>query len=281
MRKWVAIALWLAASTAQAGGVGAVRKQAEVSMLVRGEISVDVRGEVDDLSIERPGELPAGVVDFVDTQVRTWKFRPMQVEGRDVAVRNRMRVLVVAKKRDDGNYGLRLQAVGFDPLVADSGYEVASRDMKPPPYPVALARAGASGTVYLVIRVGRDGTVREAFAEQVNLKSVAAERVMKKMRDAFAVSAVGAARDWLFTPPSRGELAGAEYWTVRTPVDYTLGTKLPKYGEWVAYVPGPRLTAEWADQELVRGSPEALADGGIEMLAANRLRLLTPLGADG
>lgn len=280
MRAWMAIWVLLFSTWAQAGGVGAVRKQVEMSMLVKGEISVDASGKVVDLRLDRPEQLPAGVVSFVLAQVPTWVFEPVTLDGSAVALRNRMRLLAVVKKDDAGGYELRLQAVSFHPLERQAGFDVVKDNMQPPRYPVSLARAGASGSVFLLLRVGRDGTVQDAFAEQVNLRSLATENVMQKMRDAFAQSAVSAARRWTFTPPTQGPLASADYWTVRTTVDYLLDVDPFQYGKWVAYVPGPRQTADWVDRELVRTSPETLAGGETLALAKGDLRLLTPVGND-
>ena len=279
MRMWMALGLLLVSTWAQAGGVGAVRKQVEMSMLVKGEISVDGSGKVVDLRIDRPEQLPAGVVSFVQAQVPTWAFEPVTVDGSAVGVRNRMRLLAVAKKDDAGGYELRLQAVSFHPLERNAGFDVVKDSMQPPRYPVSLARAGASGSVFLLLRVGRDGKVQEAFAEQVNLRSLATENVMQKVRDGFAQSAVSAARRWTFTPPTQGPLASADYWTVRTTVDYLLDLDTFQYGKWVAYVPGPRQTADWVDQELAKQSPETLVGGETYALTEGELRLLTPLGS--
>lgn len=284
-RGWLgAVALvWalVLAQSAWAQGAGAVRKQIEVSMLVTGQIAVDAQGRVVDHALDKVDELPPGVVVFLRQQVPAWEFRPQQVDGVPVGARNSMRLLLAAKKQEDGAYELRLQAATFNPLSHDEGYSISSKRMEPPRYPVALARAGAAGTVYLILKVGRDGTVQEAFAEQVNLRAVATEPLMEKMRQMFASSALQAARGWSYTLPSRGELAAADFWTLRVPVDYTLGDAMPKYGQWVAYIPGPRKTAEWVDAELADNSPEALAGGAVGLLDKRALRLLTPPSGGG
>ncbi|MEL1266274.1 protein tonB [Pseudoxanthomonas putridarboris] len=285
-RSWLGAAALVSAlvlaQAASAQGAGAVRKQIEVSMLVTGEIAVDAQGRVVDHALDEADELPPGVVAFLQQQVPAWEFRPQQVDGVPVGARNTMRLLLVARKQEDGAYEMRLQAANFDPLSQDEGYSISSKRMVPPRYPDALARAGAAGTVYLILKVGRDGTVQEVFAEQVNLRAVATEPLMEKMRRMFAGSALQAARGWSYTPPSRGELAAADFWTVRVPVEYTMGdAAMPKYGQWVAYIPGPRKTAEWVDAELANSSPEALADGAVGLLDKQALRLLTPLASEG
>lgn len=279
---WMGWSLLLMASMAHAGGAGAVRKQLEASMLVTGQITVDQAGRVADYSIDSQDQLPAGVLEFVRANVPGWTFQPQRVNGQPVGARNRMRILLVAKKQDDGDYLMRLRSATFQPLSELEGYEIDSRDMAPPRYPVGAARAGVGGTVYLILKVGRDGKVQDAFAEQVNLRAVATEGTMDKVRRMFADSALSAARRWSFVPPTKGEQAEAAYWTVRTPVDYYMGHDgEPRYGVWQAYVPGPRQSADWVDKELAATSPEALAGGSTHLVTKDGLRLLTPLAQEG
>ncbi len=73
----------------------------------------------------------------------------------------------------------------------------------------------------------------------------------------------------------------AEYWSVRVPVDFTMGTSRPRYGRWVGYIPGPRHKAPWVDPDLVDSSPEAMAAGQPRQLGKEGLRLLTPLSPRG
>lgn len=264
-----------------AQGVGAIRKQIEVSLAITGEITVNAQGEVIEHRLDKVDELPQGVVAFLQQQIPAWEFKPLQVDGVPVNARNKMRVLLVAKKQEGGGYEMRMQAASFQPFSNEEGSSSANGKMMPPRYPTAMARAGASGSVYLVLKVGRDGRVEEAFAEQVNLRILATAPAMERMRQTFAASALQAARDWSFTPPKHVESSAAGYWTMRVPVDYTMGGMEPRYGQWVAYVPGPRTTADWVDAELTRGSPEALANGMVGVLDKQALRLLTPFPAEG
>lgn len=264
-----------------AQGVGAMRKKIEMSMAVTGEITVSEHGGVIAHTLDRTDELPPGVVAFLQQQITAWEFKPLQHEGRPVRARNKMRVLLVAKKQDTGGYEMRVQAASFHAFRTAEESSSDNGRMMPPRYPAAMARAGASGSVYLILKVGRDGRVEEAFAEQVNLRILATAPEMERMRQSFAASAVQAARDWSFTPPSQVDSGAAEYWTMRVPVDYTMGRMEPRYGRWVAYVPGPRTTADWVDAELTQSSPEALANGMVGVLDRHALRLLTPLAGEG
>ena len=270
--------LWLACVLPVfAQGAGAVRKQAELSMLIKGEITVDHNGRVDAYTLKDPEELPPGVVAFVGNSIDTWAFEPQKLNGQPVVVRNRMRILVVARPQEEGGYQIRLQSVSFSPLSTKEGYELVSQTMAPPRYPVNAARSGVGGSVYLVLRVGRDGKVQDAVVEQVNLRAVASEGVMDRVRRMFAVASLSAGRGWTFTPPTQGDEASLDYWSVRTPIDFYMGHDEPKYGQWRAYIPGPRQSVPWVDSDLLRISPEALAEGSTDMLSKSGLRLLTPL----
>jgi hypothetical protein len=277
-RKWFGLVVLLFAFAATAGGPGAVRKQVEASVLVTGTIGVDSKGEVFERAIDQPEKLPNGVVQFIERAMGHWQFSPPVLDGQPVNIRNKMNILVVAKKQEDGNYLLRMQAVSFEPLTKDEGYELASKDMAPPRYLMQAASAGATGTVYMLIKVGRDGKVQEAMAEQVNLKFVASERQMEQARKLFADASLAAAKRWQFVPPSRGEQASAEFWSVRVPVDYFMhDMSMPKYGRWVAYVPGPKQRAGWLDEEFTGSSPEAMLPGQPRLVGKQSLQLLTPL----
>lgn len=268
---------WTHVACAQ--GIGASRRQIEVSMAVTGEITVSEHGSVLEHTLDKMDALPPGVAAFLQRQIPAWEFKPLQHDGAPVRARNKMRVLLVAEKQDDGSFKMRVQAASFSAFRTAEGSSSDNGRMMPPRYPSAMARAGASGSVYLILKVGRDGRVEEAIAEQVNLRVLAPAPEMTRMRKSFAASALEAAHGWSFTPPSQVESGAAAYWTMRVPVDYTMGTEV-KYGRWVAYVPGPRTTADWVDAELTKGSPEALESGMVGILDQQALRLLTPLAGE-
>ena len=280
-RWWLAALLALFSSAALAAGPGAVRKQIEASMQVTGTIEVTEDGRVRTYAIDKGNELPNGVLDFVQKNVDEWKFEPVMVDGKPVAIRNKMALLVVAKKLDGDKYFIRLQAASFDPYQVEEGREIASKNMTPPNFPMAAARSGVAGTVYLVLKIGADGKVQDAVAEQVNLRVVDTENQMQRFRKMLSDASLQAAMKWQFSPPVTGERAADPYWSVRVPVDFLFqGQSTAKYGEWQAYVPGPRQRYPWADNEDPGYSPEALAAGGVHMVGKGGLRLLTPLGVE-
>src|SRR5690606_9561495 len=131
----------------------------------------------------------------------------------------------------------------------------------------------------LMLQVGRDGRVREAVAEQVNLRTLGNEKQMASMRNMLAQSALRAAREWTFQPPTTGELAHLDAWSGRVTVNYLLdGEEAADYGQWRAYIPGPRHPAPWLkdDEDAANTSPDTLLAGGFQMLGQG-LKLLTPL----
>ena len=266
--------------TVAAAGPGAVRKQIEASMRVTGVIEVETDGSVSKFEIDNVDKLPTGVVEFVHNNVNEWAFAPVQVDGKPAAVRNKVSMRLVAKKLEDGQYMIRMQAASFDPYEVEEGSEVSSKNMAPPRYPENAAKSGVSGIVYLALKIGRDGRVEDGIAEQVNLTFVASENEMAQWRGNLSRSALSAAKSWSFQPPVTGESADDPYWVVRVPVSYSIDDSRSAYGKWRAYVPGPRQSRPWSISAEADVSPEALADGGVHQLGSEGLRLLTPLGVE-
>ncbi len=281
-RMLIGCVMWLLALPLVAGnGPGSVRKQVEASMLLTGTILVGPQGQVAEHAIDQPDKVPRQMLDFVTQNIAEWKFEPTLLEGKPVSVRNRMSVRLIARKTGDGKIRAHIGGVDFQPFSsqAEEGAEVASRTMTPPSYPMSAAQAGIQGTVYLVIRVGRDGRVEDLVPEQVNLKIVTNEGDMRYWRGVLEKSAMKAAQQWVFTPPVKGENAELPFWSVRVPVDYTFDREAEKkYGEWDAYVPGPRQEIPWKNWSDLPGfSPDALVAGGVQQVGGNGLRLLTRL----
>lgn len=265
VRQWMGlVGLMLWASIAMAGGTTAeVRKQVEASMLVQGTIDIDVQGQVVDYRLEQAESLPPTLLGFVDRRIRAWRFEPTLVDGKPVLARSPMQLRLVTKK-DGQNYLLRIAGANFGTLDAEDEVPGIKDKLAPPRYPEIAARSGVGGTVYLVLRVGRDGSVAEAIAEQVNLRSVGTEREMKMFRRMLADASIEAVRRWKFTFPTRGEDADAPFVSVRVPVDF-ITPNLPeaKPGLWQAYVPGPRQEIPWRNWDAAMESPDAVAAGGV------------------
>jgi len=270
----------LLASTVWAAGPSAVRKQTEASMLVTGTVEVGTDGEVRSHTVDQREKLPDGVAAFLDANIADWNFTPYLHQGKPAILRNKMSILLRANKLESGDFRMYVAAVDFAPLKQESvpGAGISAIKMDPPSYPVPAARASAVGTAYLLLKINRSGTVEDALVEQVNLRVVSDESQMQRWRDMFAKSSLAAAMKWTFAPPVSGETADDPYWTVRVPVDYAMAWQgQPRYGRWVAYIPGPRQENPWTTDESPGFAPDALAAGDIRMAGKGGLELLTPL----
>lgn len=278
MKRWMmgALVAGLVMGAADARSNAAVRKQAEVTLLATGTIDVSPDGGVAGYSLDQADKLPPVVRTLMEKAKSSWTFEPVLIDGKPVLARTKMSLRFVAKESDDGAYSVRISAADF--RVAQPAEEVPTPvSMKPPTYPVEAARNGVRGTVYLLARFGRDGRVQESFVEQVNLRVVDSERGMNRWRTLLSSAVLSAAGQWTVRPPTRGEEAGEDHWTVRVPVDFVLnGEKGPAYGQWQAYIPGPRQRAPWIDPDDVEMGADALAGGGMYPIGGG-VRLLTPL----
>ncbi|MDQ3511656.1 MAG: energy transducer TonB [Pseudomonadota bacterium] len=267
-----------------AAGPNAIRKQAEASMQVTGQIDIEADGSVSDYRIDHREKLSPDLVSLLENTVDSWKFQPVLEGDRPVAVSTKVSVRLIAKPADDGSYTVRIGGAAFE--SDDDGYAPRKVLIGAPSYPRTLAQRGATGTVYLVLKVGRQGTVEDAIAEQVNLHVVASAARMKQMRDEFANSALKAARGWTFALPVAGPEVDASHWSLRVPVDFILSnssTVSPagEYGRWIGYVPGPRRSIPWSDNdEDFQAAPDAMLAGNFYSSRNNGPRLLTALGSD-
>lgn len=279
---WLAIALWACAFSALAAGTDAVRKQVESSMLVTGTVDIDDEGRVERYSLDKREALPPAVVSLIDKHAPGWRFEPVVVGGKPVKARAKMSLRLVANRLAEDAYQVRIRSGVFgDDSTAARGEHVTADKMRPPEYPPAAYRSGIQGTVYLVLRIGRDGKVEDAVAEQVNLTVVGTEEQMRRGRELLGAAAMKSARRWRFTPPIAGSEVDDEFWSLRVPVGFHLSGKLDPegvYGQWESYIPGPRQTVPWLKGEMKASeSPDTYVAGGVYPIGEG-LRLLTPLG---
>ena len=283
MKTWIVAALFaLLPVVAHAASRSEIRKQVEYSMLVRGTVETDVAGNVSNATVDKPEKFPAGLADYVQQQVTTWKFEPVLVDGKPMRARSNMSLLVVAKRVDKEAILIRIRNASFD----DDGPQGAGKEetltwvkTTPPLYPENVAAAGVMGTVYVVLKIGQDGTVQDAIAEQVNLMAAGKEKVMTAWRDSFSSAALKAARKWTFQTPTRGEQASFDFWLARVPVSFMMqGSDPDRYGRWQVYLPGPRQTIPWGQEDAPGASPDSFADDGVYLLGQSKgPKLMTAL----
>lgn len=256
----------------------ATKHEVEASMLVKGSIDIGIDGKVASREIEQEQKLPPAVLRLLDRSMATWQFDPILVDGKPARVRTPVSLLVTAAKRVEGDFKVRLRSVDFggDKELADD--EVSGDVLTPPSYPKIAQEIGMAGTVYLVIRIGRDGLVEDLMTEQVNLHKSTAKYSMDRMRSVLSDAALRAARKWTFKPPLQGEHANERFWSVRIPVEFAMvGDALPGYGEWRPYIPGPRQPIPWEQRDAEGFSPDTLTAGGIYPIREGAPRLVTSL----
>ncbi len=260
-----------------------VRETAEASMTLTGRIDIGSDGHVTGFQLDHADKLPTDLAAFVQRQVQAWQFQPVVENGTAVATQTPVTLRLLSQPSPDGaSDNVRVAGASFTEYDPEDTSRVTSVQMRSPVYPKNMYAMRAKGEVLLLVKVGRDGTVEDVFAEQVNLRVVGKENQMRQVRDTFARASVATARSWTFRPPTTGKLKDAESWNVRIPVRYMMGERdLARYGTWEAYIPGPRERAPWrTSQAGAEAAPDLLAAGGIYMADLDDgPRLLTPLGS--
>jgi hypothetical protein len=281
MKRWIVGALCVAlAATALAESPDSVRKRAEGSMLVTGWIDVAPDGSVHDYTLDRPDRIPSVVTDLIQKNVPSWKFK---VDGNpNVIERAKMSLRLVARRVDDTHDSIAITGATFGDSGNSEGEYVSPKVRNPPSYPQSAISARVDGTVYLYLRVGRDGQVEQAVAEQVNLAEFGSDRQMRQYRDVLADAALKAAKLWTFNTPTIGKHVDDSFWDVRVPVQFHLNVigapKEDPYGKWQAYIPGPHQPIPWLNNSpQITPASDAVPEGSISQIAQN-LHLLTSLG---
>ncbi|MDN5780657.1 MAG: energy transducer TonB [Luteimonas sp.] len=278
-RAWlVGIGLaWLCiAGMASAATPSEVSKQIEASMLLTGTISIKADGSVSGYSVDNEDKVPDYVLASIGKWVPAWRFKPVLVDGKAAPARAKMSLRIRAEPSGEDTFSIYIAGASFGESGARTTDPVARPARKPPVFPRDVANMGGKGIVYLVLKLDRQGTVKDVVAEQVNLTVYASNREMARFRRSLAAAAVKRAWEWTFREPDAGELGDAEFWSVRVPVDFGYrGDKEVAYGQWEGYLPGPHTRASWLGDGDETGN-DALASGDLHMVGSG-LRLLTPL----
>ena len=257
----------------------AVRQSVELSTLATGTIEISSSGSVTRYTLDQPDKLMPAVKKIAADSIPGWKFEPVLEHGVPIAARAKMNLRFVARKLENNDYQIALKSAYFGDQRADRSESAGSKRMLPPKYPVDALRAGIEGTVYLALKLDRQGNVIDAIAEQTNLNVLGTERQMQQGRKLLADASLAAARGWKLDPPVAGEHASDPFRSVRVPVAYRIGSDphQERYGQWTAYVPGPRQDIPWAhDYDDARESPDTLLAGIVYQMGTG-LKLLTPL----
>lgn len=279
---WFCLLLGITLGTGNAWGAASaesVRKSAEASMLVTGTVEINPDGSLHGFSLDQPEKLPAPVVEVIGKNMPRWSFKLS--EATTDIVKSKMSLRILAKPMGDGKYTVNIAGASFGDDNNQSDEYVHFKSRAQPHYPRPAVDARVSGTVYLLLRIGRDGTVQEAITEQVNLDQYGTNNEMTEFRKVLASASLAAAKQWTYNLPTRGQAINDPYWVVRVPVNFHLNEagkpiKERHYGEWNAYIPGPRQSAPWVSQTLLSEAPDAMSDNGLHTGNAS-LQLTTPL----
>lgn len=266
---------WAGISACAAGDVN----DAEASMLVTGTVTIKADGSVERYALDHADKLPPEVDAVVRRNLPGWKFT--LAAPADAPVEEAMSLRIVARAVDKDHATVRVAGASFGKRDAN---DLQALDRTNPTYPRKAIEKRVDAAVYVLVKVDRAGKTVDAVAEQVNLLTYAAPMDREGFRKLFAHSAIAAARGWTWRVPSKGEHANDPYWLVRVPVKYKIfdglrrGAMDPPYGQWEAYLPGPRHAAPWADVDAkLAGTADAMADDQVQPLFGG-VRLLTPLG---
>jgi hypothetical protein len=137
-----------------------------------------------------------------------------------------------------------------------------------------VRKAGGTGTVYLQLKVGRDGRVIDSHVERFNLTVLAKRPTADMIEGELSKAALRAAATWVLNPGIVEP--GNDHVVLRVPVDFTLDGR-HAYGAWSMYIPGAYTRAPWARED---GDGSDALMPGHAVLAGSGLRLASALEPD-
>lgn len=244
----------------------AAKVKTESGMLVTGSIEVSAAGEVLRHTLDQPERLPEAVRRFADSLIPTLRFDAVETPGQ-APTRSLMRLYFVAADNGNGGYAIRLRDAWFDSEKATDTVTALPRaagQMPPPRGPLPMPM---TATVYLALKIDRNGTVADIDVSHVDLGVSAPESSMKQWRRTLGGWISDFVKKARFAIPTTGPDAQREYWTglYAFPVSISSDDDPPKngtdYGRWQTFVPGPRKEIPWLDPQAARAGKALLADG--------------------
>ena len=158
-----------------------ILKQVESSMRVKGHRNQS-RWQREHGGHRQAGTNSRRTVDFVQKQILAWKFEPVLVGRKAMRVRRPMGVRVVARTLGEDSYSIAIRNASFEGEKSAEDETLALARLTPPRYLKAVAMSGASGVVYLRVKVGGEGRVVDAIVERVNLMPVGTTNEMPAWR---------------------------------------------------------------------------------------------------
>ncbi|GAA5001048.1 protein tonB [Pseudoluteimonas lycopersici] len=281
IRVAAAVALLAVFFAVDASSPQALRKQMELSMVVTGLIDIDADGRVAHYALDKPEKLPSEIVQLVSMKLPNWKFATKTIDGKPVGAHAKVALRFVASPKGGGDYDIGIRTASFfDDADKENRISVGKRTSIGT-LVTALMMSGATGDVYIALKIGPDGRVMDGIVEQVNLTATGTDAQMAHARKLLGERSLAVLRDWTFIVPASGEGASKPYWSGVMPLVFRMRNGQPEdgnYGKWHAYLPGPRANIPWRNPEDEKNA------GGIDALPAGLFsldgvgpKLLTPL----
>jgi hypothetical protein len=258
-----------------AKGPGAVRKQVESSLLVTGSIDVDASGKVVGYALDEPQALPEGIVAMAAAQVPLWAFEPMVLPADQTRTHSQMSLRFIAKKSEGQQSVVSLQGAQFFNQRNAVGFPIDREHSAPILYPLAMRRLYVTGTVYMAVRVDRDGKVLDSAVEQINLTVVGSESETERWRQVLGRHWQQGVKGLRFDIPDSAFAENNSTLSGRIGFYYkNANSPSWKYGDWEPHVPGPHTRIDWLPDPDAR--PDTFRPGTLHTAGSDR-RLLTPL----
>lgn len=281
-----ALVLTLLLASATAGAVAGERLTIEPGVFTRradGELTIDTAGRV--VAFKPDVAWPASLATRMDGLVNALRFEPVEVDGRPVNARMRMRVTFAAEEQANGNMAVRIDNVTFPDedsctCAQPKGISLKVVHRAAPQYPEVGAMSGVDANVLLVVRVGRDGRIADVAVRQSALVGAKgpAHRVARVL-ERFEDEAVSAIRKWrVAVDIAPGVSPTDEDMSALIPVTFRMrdsGNDAP--GRWVLEMRTTKRETPWlqpAPGMPVAGVSDIAGDGVVPV--ASRMRLVPP-----
>jgi len=237
-------------------------------MLVTGWIEVMPDGSVHNYTIDHPEKIPLAISELIQKNVPKWQFK---LDNHvDAILRARMNIRILAKRVDDQHDSIAISGASFGEEDASPTDHITYKNRPPLHYPSDAVAARVGGTVFLYVRVNRDGNVQDIAVEQVNLDVYGSEAQMRHYRKVLGDNALNAIKSWTFNVPTTGKHVMDPYWDGIIPVTFDINvfgaSEKDTYGKWEGYIPGPRETIPWAKSSHLSSSPDTIPDGSFSQV---------------
>lgn len=239
----------------------------EYSLKATGSIEIGPDGAVRDIELDNG--LPKAVRSLVEQSVPTWRFEPIQVDGRAVIARTRMTLNLDAFPLENELYRIQMSSAYF-------GTPEKRGNIFPPKYPLDAIRAGVGARVLLHAKLDAQGNVTDVHPYQTSLSKRGRARAEKRFRERFEAVSINAVKQWKFDPAERvdGATTGS---TVTIPIEFVITANNDRSitNRWLRFIPGPINPAPWVDADSVAAqSTDGLSDGTAAALDS-RFKLLS------